>query len=424
MGKVRTLVFPSGTEGASEIAQALGRSVHVELYGASSRDDHGRHQFRRHTLVPVISDPTFDEHFAELLARWGIELVFGTHDSVLEYLAPRMACWGVRLVNGDPLATRITRRKTETYALFADQPWVPRRYTDLKDVCGWPVLIKPDRGQGGQGVTVARYRAQAEVALAVLDEPVICEYLPGEELTVDCFTDRHRRLLHIGPRTRERVVGGIAMRSRSLRYEEAIRLIAEGINDRLPMRGPWFFQLKADTKGHWKLLEVSCRLSTCSVLQRAAGVNLPLMAVQDHMQRELTVLADPRLQLVERRIASFAELDHEFDTAYLDFDDTLICEGSANPQAMRFVYRLLQMGKRLVLVTRHAGDIAETLRTMRISEALFDEVVHLRQGEPKSSCIRGAAAIFIDNHFPERLEVSRRCGIPVFDVDALDLLFP
>jgi hypothetical protein len=34
-----------------------------------------------------------------------------------------------------------------------------------------------------------------------------------------------------------------------------------------------------------------------------------------------------------------------------------------------------------------------------------------------------APAIFIDNHFPERLDVSRRHGIPVFDVDAMDLLF-
>lgn len=423
MERVRTLVFPCGAEAGAEIAQALERSVHVELYGASSRDDHGRHLYRRYATLPGIAEPAFDERFGELLARWGIELVFATHDSVLEYLAPRMARWGARLVNGDPEATRIARRKSATYALFSGEPWVPRRYAGPREVRQWPVLLKPDCGQGGQGVTLASDLVQAEAAWAALDEPLLCEYLPGEELTIDCFTDGRRRLLHVGPRTRERVVGGIAMRSRPLPASEAILGIANAINDRLTMRGPWFFQLKADAEGLWKLLEVSCRLSSCSAVQRAAGVNLPLMAVQDHLERPLTVLADTRLALVERRIASVAEFDYAFDTAYLDFDDTLICDGAANPQAMRFAYRLLEMGKRLVLVTRHAGDVGQTLRAMRIAENLFDEIVHLREGEPKSACIR-PPAIFVDNHFPERLEVSRRCGIPVFDVDALELLFP
>lgn len=423
MSRIRTLVFPCGAEAASEIAQALGRSVHVELYGASSRDDHGRHQFKRYAMVPNIADAEFDRCFAEQLELWGIELIFATHDTVLEYLAPRAAQWNVRLVNGDPRSTRITRRKSETYSLFEGEPWMPRWYRDLSAVERWPVLLKPDRGQGGQGVTLAHNRAEAKAALARLDEPVICEYLPGEELTVDCFTDWRRRLVHVGPRTRERVVGGITMRSHPHPCRDDIQHIAQCINDRLLLRGPWFFQLKADTVGTWKLLEVSCRLSTGSVLQRAAGVNLSLMAVQDHLLRDLQVMADPRLVLVERRIVSIAEFAYSFDTAYLDFDDTLICNGAANPQAMRFVYRLVEMGKRLVLVTRHAGDVFETLKAMRISESLFDEIVHLRNGEPKSSCIR-KPAIFVDNHFPERLEVSRHCGIPVFDVDTIELLFP
>ena len=29
---------------------------------------------------------------------------------------------------------------------------------------------------------------------------------------------------------------------------------------------------------------------------------------------------------------------------------------------------------------------------------------------------------FIDNYFPERLEVYQKCNIPVFDVDAVEML--
>ncbi len=423
MRRIKVLVLPCGSEVGLEIAEALGRSLHVELYGASSRDDHGRMSFTRYAELPNISDTQFDARFTELLVRWGIDLVFATHDSVMAYLAPRLPAWGVHLVNGDPHSAQTARSKLATYAQLAGEPWLPRLFGSLDEVEAWPVLLKPDQGQGGQGVTLASDRAAAEAALAVLEQPLICEYLPGEELTVDCFSDRRGRLLYVGPRSRERIMGGIATRSRRLLISDEIRQIAATIHQRLKLRGPWFFQLKRDAAGQFKLLEVSCRLSSGSVVQRAAGVNLPLMAVQDYMERDLTVLAEPRMTLVERRLVSHAELTHDFDTAYLDFDDTLVCAGHANPHAMRFAYRLVEMGKRLILLTRHEGDLRAALAEARITESLFDRIIHLRAGEAKSSVIEGAA-IFVDNHFPERMDVARNCGIPVFDVDALELLFP
>jgi hypothetical protein len=76
-------------------------------------------------------------------------------------------------------------------------------------------------------------------------------------------------------------------------------------------------------------------------------------------------------------------------------------------------------GKRIILITRHEHDCAETLDKACIATRLFDDVVHITDGSPKSDHI-GDRAIFIDNHFPERLAVSRKLGIPVFDVDMLE----
>ncbi|KAF1685601.1 carbamoyl-phosphate synthase large subunit [Pseudoxanthomonas broegbernensis] len=423
MNKVRILVFPSGSEIGLEIAAALGHSVHVELHGASSRSDHGALAFSRHARVPNIAAPDFDASFSRLLAQWRIDLVFATHDSVQEYLAPRITGWNSRLVNGDPDASRTARRKSATYALFDDKAWMPRRYAAHGCIDTWPVAVKPDRDQGGKGFRLVHAPAELATALATTDEPVVCEYLPGEEATVDCFTDRHGRLLHVGPRSRERVAGGVAMCSRRMAADAELRDIAGDINQRLRLCGPWFFQVKRDLHGQWKLLELSCRLSSSSALQRAAGVNLPLMAVQDHMGRDLDVLDDPRVSRVERRLATTAVLEHDFDTACFDLDDTLLCDGIANPSAMRLAYRLRQLRKRLVLLTRHPRDPLPALAAAHIPATLFDQIVHLRQGEPKSAHVP-ASSIFIDNHFPERMEVAGNRGVPVFDVDALDLLFP
>lgn len=419
-GRVRVLVFPCGSEPGSEIYQALRYSINVTLAGASSVDDHGRFRYPDYHVVPRIDDAGFDEAFAGLLDRLGIELLFSTHDTVSAYLATRAEGWGVQLVNGDPRATALARRKSATYELFEDCSWCPAIYPDLA-AAQWPAVVKPDQGQGGQGVAIVRSREAAEAALAGSPESVLVEYLPGEELTVDCFTDRKRRLLWVGPRTRERVRSGISMRSSLLDLEPKVAAIADDINSRLTLRGPWFFQIKRDRHGRWKLLEISCRIAGNMAAQRARGVNLPLMAVHDFLGRDLMVLAEPRVRTVDRNIATRAELEFEFDTVFVDLDDTLIIDGQVTPVVVQFLYQCRSEGKRIVLITRHAHDCAATLDQACLAPHLFDEVVHITDGTSKSRHMT-PKSIFIDNHFPERSAVSRALGIPVLDVDMLEFL--
>lgn len=418
--KTRVLVFPCGAENAAEIHQALRYSIHVELYGASSVDDHGRFRYQNYVGgLPNISSPDFDARFAALIAELGIEVVFATHDTVLDYLAPRAPGMGFFLVNGDPDAAAVARRKSSTYALFGDCEWVPSVYADVAAVADWPVVVKPDLGQGGQGVTIATSPAAAEAALAAVRDPLLVEYLPGEEITVDCFTDRRGRLLWVGPRSRERVRAGITMRSTLLDPDPVVQKIAGDVNARLKLRGPWFFQLKRGAAEQWKLLEICCRPAGTMAAQRARGINLPLMAVQDYLGRDLLVLPEPRVRLIDRNIATRAELDYDFDTVFVDLDDTLIIDGKVTPLVAQFLYQMRNEGKQIVLITRHEYDCAATLGGACLSAALFSRIVHITDGSPKSDYITGNA-IFIDNHFPERLRVSRDLGIPVFDVDSLE----
>lgn len=422
MKRINTLVFPAGTEVGLEIRRSLEHSVHVKLHGASSRDDYSALAFERLAQIPAIHDRDFDQQFSDLLESWQIQVVFATHDSVHLYLAERARQWGIFLVNGDAGSALIARSKRLTYDTFKNMPWMPICYRSAEDVENWPVVVKPSAGQGGQGVVVVADATALRSAMERTEQPVICEYLPGEELTVDCFSLLQGEMLYVAARTRERIVGGITMRSQIVEPGPDVRKIAESINSRLRMRGPWFFQLKSDRNDDWKLLEVSCRLSTGAAAHRAAGVNLPLLAIQDYLERQLQVLRDVRVRVLERCLHNGVELDYAFSVCYMDLDDTLVHGGVANPQAMHFIYRLLGRGKSIVLLTRHAHDVLNTLNAACISPAIFSAVIHLRKGEKKSAYIR-PPAIFVDNHFPERLEVSRAHGIPVFDVDAMDLLF-
>ena len=340
--KTRVLIFPCGSVMAAEIYQALRYSAHVELFGASSVDDYGRFLFERYTGgLPYISDNEFDEAFAAVIKRLNIEMVFAPHDSIINHLAPKAQAMGFFLVNGDPTTAAIVRKKSATYSLFSDCDWTPETYKSLPEVQDWPIIIKPDIGQGGCDVFLVRNLNEASLAVGRIANPVFLEYLPGGEVTVDCFSDRNRKLIWVGPRSRVRVRGGVAMRTNTLELSREIEFIASEINSRLNLRGPWYFQLKAGLKGKWKLLEIACRIGGATAAQRARGINLPLMAVQDYLGRDLIVAHNPQVNCIERNISSRATLDFDFDTIFIDLDGALIINGFAVPQVLFFYLNLL-----------------------------------------------------------------------------------
>ena len=71
------------------------------------------------------------------------------------------------------------------------------------------------------------------------------------------------------------------------------------------------------------------------------------------------------------------------------------------------------------LITRHRLSISKTLNKIGLNTNLFNEIVRVSQDEKKSSFITGKS-LFIDNEFPERLDVLQNCKIPVIDLDQID----
>lgn len=424
MKKLNVLVFPCGSENAGEIYQALRYSVHVnQLVGASGVSDHGEFRFENYRGdLPLIDDESFDDAFLALLEECQTDIVFATHDSVAVKLALLAQRQGFYLVNGNATTAQITRYKSETYALFQDCRWVPACYHPEYPVAEWPVLIKPDCGQGGKDVQRVDDAAQLLQAIKNVPQPLVVEFLPGEEITVDCFTDRKRQLIWAGPRSRERVRAGISMRSQKQNPDDEIMEIITTINSRLVFRGPWFVQLKKDKYGKWKLLEISCRIAGTMVFQRARGINLPLMTLHDFLEHSITPLASEHITLVDRSIKTVSRIDIPVEHVFIDLDDTLIINGHAVPAVMALLYQCKAQGKSLHLITRHISDPVDTLRQSAIAESLFDQVIHLTESTDKKSFYIPEKSLFIDNYFIERQDVAKLKNVAVMDVDAVEFL--
>jgi hypothetical protein len=419
--KKNVLIFPAGAENALEIHASLRHSVHFKVYGGSSVEDHAEFAYENYIGgMPMLSDPDFLAALNDLIRTHDIALIFPTHDTVALFLAEHRDEIGARIVTADARTALICREKRRTFALFQDEDFCPELFADARAVHTFPVFVKPSIGEGGRGARIIRDSQALAASTAGDPDLLICEWLPGEEFTVDCFTDRRGQLQFAGPRSRDRVRMGISFASRTTPLTDEISAVAHRINDRLAFRGLWFFQLKRAADGRLKLLEISTRLAGTMSVYRQLGVNFALLSAFDALDQDVSILVNDLPLAVDRCLLSRYRIDHAYDTVFIDYDDTIVHEGQVNELVMRFLYQCANRGVRLVLVTRHAGDLGAHMRAHRIAAELFDEIRHLRPGDLKSAHVRGPGAVFIDNHFPERLDVKRNCGIPVFDVDAVE----
>lgn len=419
MTKINVLVFPAGEINSIELHDALSTCVNIELFGASSIDRHGGYVFRNYiSNVPMINAPDFFQKFNELIRKYNIEIIFPTHDTVAMFFAENRDRINAKIIAADKITSEICRDKEKTYEILKGEDFLPEIY---KEINSYPVFIKPKEGQGAVGAKLVK--SEKDIPDVDLKDYVICEYLPGEEYTVDCFTNFQGELKVISPRSRNRLLAGVCVSGKTEELADEIKHIAERINSKLKFNGLWWFQIKKDVNGKWKLLEISTRCAGTMCLTRAKGLNLPLLSVYNALGYDVKACPNNVQITMDRTLISRYKIDYEYDTVYFDFDDTLIINNKVHLPAIRFLYQCRNAGKKVVLLTKHEKNILKTLEQFAISEKLFSKIVCISLDDEKSNYINPLEQpIFVDNAYQEREKVREKFNIPVFDVDGLEVL--
>lgn len=421
--KKKILLFPAGTEIAFEIVNALKYSKFVELYAGTSTTDHSEFMYKNLiTGFPYIEEAEFIRFLNKQIHKYHIDCIYPAHDDVCLYFSEHADEIDAQVIITEYKTTSICRSKKATYQYFQNEDFIPSVFASVRDVRKYPVFVKPDIGQGAVGAVTADSEMELTKILENREGLIICEYLPGKEYTIDCFTDRFGRLRVSKLRSRERMRAGISVRSREIPIEMDIRKIADSLNNKLKFRGAWFFQIKKDADGRHKLLEVSPRIPGTMGLSRNMGINFPMLTLFDFWGYDIELIDNQYDIRVDRALYSAYKIDYTYTHIYLDFDDTLIIRDRVNAEMMRFLYQASGEGKKIHLLSRHAGDLRADLQKYRISEKLFDEIVVISALEEKSDYIKESSAVFIDDSFSERRKVQQNVGIPVFDVDMVESL--
>ena len=425
MKKYNVLIFPAGGENAINIHDSLKYNIHFNLFGASSLVDYGKELYPKSNYCIenlYISDENFINRFNDLINKFQIDLIIPTHDTIALFLMENEKNINAKIVCSPLETTRIAHSKKLIFDNLKNKFYCPKIYNNIDEVKDYPVFLKPNIGAGGKGTYLAKDYEELFLKLNSNNDLVICENLPGDEITVDCFTNFKRQLLFVGPRTRERITMGISFESKTIPLSEEIEKIAIDLNNTFVFRGAWFFQLKRDINGKYKLMEFSVRQAGTMALYRTLGINFALLSLFDALELDTNILYNKYDLTLSRRLKNSYNLNFSYDNIYIDFDDTLIINNKVNSKAMAFIYQCLNKNKKIYLISKHSTNIYDSLKKYKIDKSIFDEIIIINELDSKSDFIKHKKAIFIDNYYKERKEVFEKKHIPVFDVDVIENL--
>lgn len=423
--KRNILVFPCGSETGLAIYHQLRYSRFFHLIGGSSFDDHGKFVYEDYIgTIPTINDPALIPYLRKIVECRDIEAIYPSMDAVIALLKSHERELGCKVISSSADTTLMCLDKKKTYDRLIHTDIIPKIFTTdkINAIDSYPVFVKPRVGYGSKGTKLIANNNDLITHLKENCDVVISEYLPGNEYTVDCFTDRHGKLRFAAGRLRKRIRNGISVNTTYTKNQEPFKSIAVMLNSLIEFRGAWFCQLKEDINGKLKLLEIASRFGGSSLLSFSIGVNLPLLSVFDALDMDVDICANLYDTELDRALENKYKIDITFDNVYVDFDDCLLLDNSTvNTLLVQFLYKCVNEKKRIILLSKHDGDLILELEKYRLNR-LFDEIIHIQTDENKVDYINPYNSIFIDDSHAERKAVSKRYKIPVFSPEMVEIL--
>lgn len=419
MREIRVLIWPYSTEIGLELYNSLAFCKEFRLFGAGqSLDDLGCTDYESVTYLPPVTTVT-TALLNEVVSKYSIDVVYPAHDDIVVFLAQHSSDINCLIVAPDIEMARVLRDKETTYHYLSGVVPVPSLITKVDSGVRFPLFTKPKIGQGSVG---ARLVIDETDALSVLADSsmLLMEYLPGSEYTVDCFSDSDGDLLFSSPRRRIKQRNGIAVITEAVPNAECSDL-ASCISRRLRLRGAWFVQCRYSAAGKLTVLEVANRIAGSMVVTRNRGVNLPQLSLFQLFGLQLTVMPLDVYPCIERTLNRKQVNPIPVNCLLVDYDDTLIIRNEINYGLVGTIALLRSKGVRIVLVSRHNGDLVAAVSRVRLSW-LFDDIEHLTKGQPKSAYARSGVTVLIDDSFKERMEFCLNTGGIAIDSTMIGLL--
>lgn len=419
------LVFPGGTENGLEINKSLRYAKEVKLFSVSSSvKNHAEYMYENHFIIPSITDKTCLEELNKIIENNNIEFLFPANSLIIDFLIENRKYVKAKIIQPNSQIVKLIRSKKKTYEIFKNKIAVPKTYCSLNEINLFPIFIKPDAMYGAQGAQKINSMQELSSLEFNFSDYVLSEYLPGDEFSVECFSTKSDGVVYVMARSRERIRMGTSMHSEMApqKVQKETHRMAKIIFNELSIDGLWFFQVKFNANKQLVLLEIESRVAGTMAFSRGLGVNLPLANLYLADDQKIKINKQNYELIIDRSLSNRYKININYETVYIDLDDTIIIKGKINTDMMKFIFQCINKKKKLILISKSTEpDKAAYLKKFKL-ENLFNDIIWLKENQSKAHAIVGKNAIFIDDSFSQRLEVERIHKIPTFEPNMIEVL--
>jgi carbamoyl-phosphate synthase large subunit len=233
-------------------------------------------------IPPPVAEPDYVPFLVEAIAEHEVDLVVPLTDLDPLVLAESREEFDALVLLPEAEVVARTVDKYRAHSFFVERgipsppTWLPE---ELPADLPFPVLVKPREGFGSRNIFRARDRAELDFFLEHAPVPSMVQaFCPGEEYSIDVFSDFDGRCLNAIPRTMIESKGGESIKGMTIRDPDLIEL-GRHVAETLGIEGPSTVQCFRSEDGRHEVTDVNLRFGGAFPLPLAAGGAYPELAV-------------------------------------------------------------------------------------------------------------------------------------------------
>ena len=154
----------------------------------------------------------------------------------------------------------------------------PKLFSKNKEIIDFPVVVKPDIGRGSKNIFVCLDQVQVKAALALVENPIIQEYIPSPESEYTCAIYRNLKFKTVCIVFHRYLSGGSTSWAEVVN-DNVIKDICVKIADELDLTGSINIQLRK-SKDRIAVFEINPRFSSTVFMRSLVNFNDVLWSLE------------------------------------------------------------------------------------------------------------------------------------------------
>jgi carbamoyl-phosphate synthase large subunit len=259
----------------------------------------------KHYVTPLALDDKFWPSVLKIIKKENINLILPTGDADITHFAKNKKLFkslGIECFMSDLKTINACQNKLKFYEKCKNNFDLPKTSCDFKKI-EFPIFSKPKKGSGSRGIKLC-YDISCINSLDINDnlhrsgDYIFQEYLPGQEYTIDVLCDLNNKPLTAVIRKRLQIKAGISSKGKIIK-DKFIEKSCFELCKFLKLKGPVCIQMKEDSEGTPKFIEVNPRFGGSTYFATLAGINFTSL-ILDMIKGKKLNIGEPKLLTILR----------------------------------------------------------------------------------------------------------------------------